>query len=42
MEESPFSNGAQHRAHHVIVHLVVPRHPYGLLSVEAVLVRRKT
>jgi hypothetical protein len=34
--ESPSSFCAQHRAHHVVVRLVVPRPPCELLSVEAV------
>jgi hypothetical protein len=39
--ESPFSICAQHRAHHVPVHLVVPQRPYGLLPVEAVQFKRE-
>lgn len=40
--ESPFSNCAQHRAYHALVHLVVPQHPYGLLPVEALQFKRET
>jgi hypothetical protein len=40
--ESPFSIRAQHQAHHVLVHLVVPQRPYGLLPVEAVQFKRET
>lgn len=40
--ESPFSICAQHRALHLLVHLVVPQRPCGLLSVEAVQFKRET
>jgi len=40
--KSPFSICAQYRAYHVLVRLVVPRRPYGLLLVEAVHFKRET
>ena len=39
--ESPFSICVQHRARHLLVHIVVPQRPCGLLSVEAVQFKRE-